>query len=281
MKWYQGILAVAVVSLFVLSGISSMGQLQTNRDGNSAGSAASFAPMPNLPAANATEPYQYSVQHGNMTNGAPGSTGAFTGSSISLEINSSLKVVEYAVEFNETGLEPGDTWGIEFSNGTSVVSTSKQISEEMPDGSYSFRVFSINKSWAPVHRKVAMTVSGCSVTVSVQFSLYTYRVVFRETGLETGTNWRIDAGSHSYLVNGTSITLISPNGTLHYSVKPISGYDTANQSGNVSISGHDVAITISFTRPSGFSPLIIFSLVVILGTIVAITFAWTKFNGKK
>lgn len=225
--------------------------------------------------------YVYSARAANRSYMPIGHTGVFTVQGDSLSIDIRFSPVEYTVSFNETGLKPGLTWGIIFSNGTSITSATGQINVNLSNGTYSFSIFSTNKSWAPLSGKGTVTVSGSSVLVSLKFSLYTYTVVFRETGLQSGTEWKITAGTHSYIVNGTSITLVFPNGTVHYSVKPISGYLTGNQSGNVTVSGHGVTVKISFIRQSGFSPLNIFFLVIVVGTIVAVSFVWTVYNRRK
>lgn len=226
--------------------------------------------------------YTYSVFSVNKTY-APGNyTENFALNGARENFSIKFHRVVFGVTFNETGLPSGFGWSIKFSNGTSLNSTAAVAGMNSVNGTYFYRVVSANKTWAPEKYTGKITVSGKNATATVNFRQYTYVVSFTEKGLPTGSKWTITVGPHTYVVNGTTISLVFTNGTLHYSVSGYTNYRIFNKTGNLSINGNGDTVTITFTRQTGIiSPLTYAVLVLVLGSIVFVAFVYREYNKRK
>ncbi|MGC8515920.1 MAG: hypothetical protein ACP5OC_07295 [Thermoplasmata archaeon] len=198
----------------------------------------------------------------------------FAVSGSSLSVNVTFKPVVYAVTFRESGLPATESWYVNVTGETpsgAVLSTS--FSESLQNGSYVFAVTTSDLNYA-AHYISAFTVSGANVLVNITFSQIRFAVTFTETGLPAGTSWNITVDGVTHAVAGTSLTIYFLNGTYSYSTK-LTGYTTVNGTGNITVSGHKVSISISFKPVSsstgiGLTDYIAISVVVAVIVVVGL-----------
>ncbi|MFP3257695.1 MAG: YncE family protein, partial [Candidatus Nanopusillus acidilobi] len=100
-----------------------------------------------------------------------------------------IKTVDfkYTVAFTETGLPNGTLWYVNLSNGQTFSSTNNTITINEPNGTYSFTVATVNKSYkSPDYSSPnsgTFTVNGANVNFIIRFVLITYTITFNENGL--------------------------------------------------------------------------------------------------
>ena len=172
-------------------------------------------------------------------------TDTFAVSGSSLSVNVTYKPVVYAVAFRESGLPANVPWYVNVSGETvSGAILSSMFSESLQNGSYIFAATTSDLNYA-AHYTSAFTVSGANLSINVTFYQIRFEVTFTETGLPAGTSWNITVDGVNHVVAGTSLSIYFLNGTYSYSTK-VAGYTTVNGSGNVTVSGNQVSISISF-----------------------------------
>ncbi|MFY9716752.1 MAG: hypothetical protein WAK40_02290 [Thermoplasmata archaeon] len=196
----------------------------------------------------------------------------------------------YDVLFVESGLSSGTFWSAELSSlengsglgGTSAWSpsclgttywngsTTTEVAFAVPDGSYNFSIGNVtNESalYVPSPASGNVTVNGTSVTLYVSFaSVPLYNLTFDETGLpvgaSNGTFWYVvisntSSGWFFNVSSNSSLGFIVPNGTYNFTVGNVSTngsfYVPAPISGNVSVNGSDVVVSVSFARQALYS----------------------------
>jgi YVTN family beta-propeller protein len=170
-----------------------------------------------------------------------------------LNLSLAYVTVAYNVTFTESNLPSGTSWYVNLSNGMDsdpITGTSYSLS--LPNGTYTFTIATSDHEYAPVAYSGSVTVSGKSVSESITFSLVTYSVTFTETGIESGQSWNVDINDVTHTVTGSSFTLLGTNGTsFRYSIMNSSSYYTTGlTSGEVSINGKDITVTLSFEHYS-------------------------------
>ena len=74
-----------------------------------------------------------------------------------------------------------------------------------------------------------------------------YNVTFNETGLTVGTTWSVTLNGTLNTSTTHSNTFLVPNGNYSFNVTNVTGYIATPYTGNVSVSGSDVNITVNFT----------------------------------
>ncbi len=86
--------------------------------------------------------------------------------------------------------------------------------------------------------------------ITVNFYLDTYSVSFLEMGLPSGVKWYVNlTEGRSFNSTSSSISFLEPNGTYSYSISSESAeYQSPHSSGNVTVSGKPVSITINFSE---------------------------------
>ena len=157
----------------------------------------------------------------------------------------------YNVTFTETGLPSGTPWSVRL-DGVGHAADSDTIAYAEPNGSA--QPYSVG----PVRGFVATpefglaAVSGHAVTIPIAFQAQVgpteYAVTFIENGLPTGAAWSVTFNASSLPGTGSSIGFLAPNGTGYaYYVAAVAGYRVAPGSGNLSVDGAPVTVTIQFT----------------------------------
>jgi YVTN family beta-propeller protein len=130
--------------------------------------------------------------------------------------------------FNETGLAPGAVWGISIvssfphggPNGQNATSNGTSIAFSVVGGPWKFSVTTKPTTVFAFPHKGTVGVPGHAVTKVIKFKLVGEKVVFKETGLTSGTRWGVNiTGPVNLSLNGTtaSIAVTLPNGTYSYS----------------------------------------------------------------
>jgi thermopsin len=75
-----------------------------------------------------------------------------------------------------------------------------------------------------------------------------YKITFSETGLKPGKTWSVTWDGYTQTTRGTTITFFDPNGTYSFTVRHVKGYSALPGSGTATISGHGIAIQVTFTH---------------------------------
>ncbi|MFP3257725.1 MAG: hypothetical protein RXO36_07990, partial [Candidatus Nanopusillus acidilobi] len=156
----------------------------------------------------------------------------------------------YQVMFVETGLPNGTAWYVNLSNGQTFSFATNTITFNEPNGTYSYTIATVNKSYSPNQSSGTFTVNGANVNVAITFNLVTYTVTFTESGLSSGTLWYVNlSNGKSYSGTGTTITFNEPNGTYSYTIATVNKSYSPNQSsGTFTVNGANVNVAITFTR---------------------------------
>ncbi len=153
----------------------------------------------------------------------------------------------YVVTFTETGLATGATWSVTV-NGTPLSSTTTTLNFSELDGHYRYAV-SPPANWGCVPASGTLTVNGAAVGVALTCSLTTYTVTFNETGLPAGSAWSVAVGNQTDTAHVSSLSLSLPNGNWTYVVNGPEGWVTPNATGTVLVAGHDVTVSLAWSRP--------------------------------
>ena len=168
-------------------------------------------------------------------------------SDIYININFAKKTL-YTVTFTESGLPSGTMWYVNLSNGQSFPSTTNTITFNEPNGTYSYTIATVNKSYSPNPSSGTFSVNGANVNIAITFTRV-YTVTFTENGLPSGTLWYVNlSNGKSYSGTGTTITFNESNGTYGYTIATVNkNYAPNPSSGTFTVNGGNVNVAITFT----------------------------------
>jgi hypothetical protein len=209
---------------------------------------------------------------------------AVNGSAVTVPVAFSAELL-YDVLFVESGLPSGTFWSGELSGfandsgfggngswspfcfGTTYWngSTTTEVAFAVPDGAYNFSIGNVTNGsalYVPSPASGNVSVNGTAVTVDVSFaSVPLYNLTFDETGLPlgapNGTFWYvvISNDSSGWFFNAssnTSVSFLVPDGVYNFTVSNVSAngsyYVPTPMSGNASVNGSGVAVSVSFAR---------------------------------
>lgn len=189
--------------------------------------------------------YRYTIA------GVPGwTTSNFTGS---LTVNGTpvsvplvWTQVTYTVAFQATGLRTGAEWWVNITRGPSTPSQSSAILIGLGNGTYSFTVGSLDKTYAATGRP--FTVSGAVQSETVAFSRVTFPVTFTESGLPAGTPWSVTVGTTNVPATTAVVKTAEVNGTYPFTVGRVDGWTTTNFTGSLRVLGASVSTTVAWTQ---------------------------------
>ncbi|HTW56458.1 MAG TPA: hypothetical protein VMG36_08485 [Thermoplasmata archaeon] len=160
---------------------------------------------------------------------------------------------EYPLQFTESGLPANTTWGVNLSNGASNGSNGTSLTVDVPNGTFSY--FPYAAAYATVPLAGSITVDGAGATVALAFQP-TYPVTFSETGLFAHTAWSVGLnGTVRSGANGSSIPFALPNGTYPFVVEPVTDEVASPASGNVTVAGGAVGVSVVFRQAPGLYEL--------------------------
>ena len=81
-----------------------------------------------------------------------------------------------------------------------------------------------------------------------------FAVTFRESGLPPGTPWSVTWNGTRRSTNTSLLPFVAPNGTYAYAVGNVSGFRASLGTGNVTVNGSAVVITITYSKPGNTVP---------------------------
>ncbi len=205
-------------------------------------------------------------------------SGNYTGKSSSHAITMDSPITEtayfgklYSVVFTESGLPSGTEWWVNLTNGQSFNSTATTITFNEVNGTYSYSVATINKSWSSGGG--SFTVNGSSLSQSVTFTEVTYHVTLTESGLPSGTSWSVTLNGKTSSYSTASAVFALQNGTYTFEIGNVSGYSVSQSSLTVAVNAAGVSKVVSFSIIRGYltgsiSPST--AVVSVDGTVVAV-----------
>ncbi|MGC9138463.1 MAG: hypothetical protein ACP5G5_05585, partial [Thermoplasmata archaeon] len=170
--------------------------------------------------------------------------GSFVVNGSDLTINVAFEKVTYKVTFIESNLPAGTLWYVNLTNGKSYSTTGNNITLYLTNGTYSYSIGTVNKIYYA--GPGTFTVNGKAVQISIIFSPVVYRVTFIGNGLNNGVTWWISVGSQNVSSSQNIIVIYLTNGTYTFNVSHIPGYRANLYSGNFTVYGSDLNITIDW-----------------------------------
>jgi hypothetical protein len=198
--------------------------------------------------------YSFAVSSAGAFAPAP-ANGSFTVSGASVRIPISFTPVgrAYPLDFIETGLPSGSTWGVSVNGSAQSMTTGTSILWYEANGTWPYSVGGPSGYVAAPSSGTA-TVAGQPVNVTIAFSPTPpprfYRVAFTETGLPVGAVWSVTLGGGGAGMNGSSTNATVPfnldNGTYGYTVAGPAGYAATPANGSVVVAGGPVAVSVTF-----------------------------------
>lgn len=197
-----------------------------------------------------------------------GESGIFTVNGSPETVNMTFRHGRFNVSFLEKGLDPGQEWRVRATNETSsltISNTTDNITFYLYGGEYTFYIYPSGKD-APNLSVITLNTNGQNQTVEVNFS-YGYFVTFREVGLSVGTAWGISFNGLNNMTTNTTVEFEVPNGSYRYSTL---GNETpySASSGTVNVTGSNVTVVISYSKPNSFLGTEILYLVLLFLAIV-------------
>lgn len=75
-----------------------------------------------------------------------------------------------------------------------------------------------------------------------------YSIIFSETGLNLGSTWAVSLNNQKISSTNSSVIFYEINGTYDFSVSSPQGYTSSPATGSVSVSGSNMAVSISFSK---------------------------------
>ncbi|MEM4104740.1 MAG: hypothetical protein QXF80_07085 [Thermoplasmatales archaeon] len=222
--------------------------------------------------------YSYTISTPDKTYSPSPSSGSLTVNGASMYKSIAFRPVTYAVTFTESGLPYGSIWYVNLSDGIdSGAITGTSYSFSLPNGTYSYTITTIDKTFSPSPSSGSFTVNGAAVSESVTFMEVVYSVTFTETGLTAGSTWSVTLGTTTQSSNTSTITFTEPNGSYSYSISGISGYRANAYRGTVMINGSSVSISVVWSIIT--YPIIISETGIPNGTTWTVTLSGIAFNG--
>jgi YVTN family beta-propeller protein len=214
--------------------------------------------------------FTFSVPNGTYTYSVTGPSGWYTaeaagnltvsGAAVTVSVQW-IQVGTYPVTFTETGLPSGWMWQVTLDTYAQAVTSSTIVFAE-PNGTYTYTIPRM-QDWGTARYNGTVVVAGAPVDITVAWvSIFTYPVLFTETGLPNGTLWNVSLpGSVTPILNQSSrtpsITFAEPNGTYAFSIYGftqnwVNAYVATPSSGNVTVRGAAASVRVTFTLSPSF-----------------------------
>jgi len=155
----------------------------------------------------------------------------------------------YSVTFFESGLPNATNWSVTLGNLTNW-STSSATAFAEPNGTYGYTVPRA-RGYVPSPAFGSVVVNGSAKQVLVSFlepAPPSYQISFIEAGLPSGTNWSVSVEGRPFYSVSSTILVLGANGTYPYFVGEVQGYAATPSSGNVTLSGGNQSVRVSFTQ---------------------------------
>jgi hypothetical protein len=197
--------------------------------------------------------YSYTVLSGD-----PDFSPSVASGSVSLNGKAVLQSVSFIMLYNasfyEEGMPSGTRWFVNISDPQSFNSTSNSIVIQLPNGTYSYTVSVADQSFKPLSSQSSgsFSISGGPVSPAPQTSPIVmekqYLVTFNETGLKSQIVWNINlSATQTFSSYNSSNSFYESNGTFNFTAYA-PGYDAYPSSGNFTVNGSAVNITVKFIK---------------------------------
>lgn len=215
--------------------------------------------------ANSTHTFRLSLPEGNYTylmnaSGytAENASGSFEILNANETINISFSInTKYLIEFQESGLLPGQQWNVTLNGASNISTGSSMIFHETP-GNYTYYVESVpGYTVNPVSGTILVTSGEYLIGLDFQkitssSSTTKYSIMFVESGLPSATTWSVTFNGTLLKSTTNSIQTSALDGIYAFNVSSISGYEESPSSGTVTISGQNEVIGITFQKVTTF-----------------------------
>lgn len=193
--------------------------------------------------------YSFTVESADKNYGSFPASGTFSISGAG--VTKQIKFGEtYTLTFKEYGLPSGITWYLNLTNSSNFRTSYSgygTITVQLLNGTYKYTAQTADKLYSPENSSGTITVDGSAVNDAVIFSLVTYNVTFKESGLPAGTDWYLNVSGGSMLESSTSTIVDSlPNGTYTFEISNTSTYYTSVTGGTISVNGKNITEAITF-----------------------------------
>lgn len=153
----------------------------------------------------------------------------------------------YSVRFTETGLPVGTSWDANL-DGVWDSSSNSSITLAVGNGSHAFGI-APTLDFLPTPASGPVIIAGGSVNIFIIFG-QRYVVTFQERGLPAETAWTVVFGTYTVTTPAPTAALNAPNGTYRFSVPPAGGLIAVPATGNATVDGSDLSLTIAFAVPT-------------------------------
>ncbi|MGC8657070.1 MAG: thermopsin [Thermoplasmata archaeon] len=155
----------------------------------------------------------------------------------------------YSITFNAIGLGMNTQWWVNLSNGQVYTSTTGSVMLYEPNGTYNYTIEAVSKKYTPLNGTGFFTVKGAQININVTFKfVYTYKIFVVEMGLPQNIQWWVNlSNGESFHTSNNTISFIEPNGTYSYNISSYKEYIAKPSSGNITVSGSNISMTISFS----------------------------------
>ena len=158
---------------------------------------------------------------------------------------------EYSLSFTESGLPTGFTWSV-LVDGYRYTTSQAVLNVSLTNGTYSYVVGTLGR-YAASPSAGNFTVRGIGASVALTFyPLSTNETAsFHDIGLPTGYSFEVTLNQTSQIGFGY-LNFSVANGTYPFSVRGVMGFSVSPESGNVTVKGSNVLVTVIFTPlPAG------------------------------
>jgi YVTN family beta-propeller protein len=197
--------------------------------------------------------YSYSVggPSGYVANPAKGTVNSSTGADSAVSIAFTSKGV-YLVTFAESGLAWGTNWSVTL-GGSTQFATMSSVHFAEKNGTYTYSISAVH-GYATTPTNSSVTVAGAAVSTAVSWkTLPTYFVTFSESGLPTGTIWRVTLGGAPQSTTSSSIGFKELNGTYAYTTTAGPSYWANPDHGNVTVAGTAVSVNLTWAAAGTYA----------------------------
>ncbi|MGD0718732.1 MAG: YncE family protein, partial [Thermoplasmata archaeon] len=206
---------------------------------------------PTISFAEANGTYAYTIaSSGGYQPSTSAGTITVSGRAVTLSVAFSPPPSTYLIEFTQIGLPTGASWTVTLNGVSNTSDTSWNLFWE-PNGTYSYQIGNVSGFTMTTSSSGTVVCAG-GAHVDVRFVGTTYDVTFTETGLPTGTAWGVTLNGVVEGSTSTAIVFVSADGTFSYALSVVPGEVATPASGNVSVDGASVAVTVTFST-NGFA----------------------------
>ena len=193
-----------------------------------------------VPLLNGSYPYSF----GSVANytAPPGGTLTVQGSAPS--VTAQYAPFSFLLTAFETGLPAGATWWFNITGGPSTLSDESILQLELPNGTYSYTATTLARGYGPLSG--TLTVNGTNPNLTLSFGQVNYSVQFHAVGLPSGIAWSVDVNGTLYVNVGSTVTFAAMDGVYDYTVGAVAGWTPQPGSGQVTVNGAPVNVTIDW-----------------------------------